>query len=57
MREQYADQWLGFDLDAVEDWIRAAELTTKHLERIDGATPELPVLFAVGIKPEQQKEK
>lgn len=52
VREQYADQWLGFDLNVVKEWLLGANLKMQHLERINGATPELPVLFAVGIKHE-----
>ena len=50
VREQYADQWLGFEASAVEEWMTRAGLTVRYTERISGATPDLPVLLLVGEK-------
>ncbi len=50
VREQYADQWLGFEVSAVEEWMTRAGLTIRYTERLVGATPDLPVLLLVGEK-------
>lgn len=50
VREQWADQWLGFDEDRIRDWMKAAKLTPLNIERLSGSTPELSVLIAVGKK-------
>ncbi len=47
VREEWADQWLGFDEDQLATWIAEAGLALMHLQRIEGATPELAVLLAV----------
>lgn len=50
VREQWADQWLGFDAREVQDWMESAGLAPLATERLIGATPELAVLLAVGKK-------
>lgn len=50
VREQWADQWLGFTPSEVRKWMRAAKLAVNFNEGLEGAVPELPVLFAVGTK-------
>ncbi len=50
VRDQWADQWLGFDEDQIRDWMEAAALAPLNIERLSGATPELSVLIAVGKK-------
>jgi len=50
VREQWADQWLGFDLDELTSWMNEAGVSPFHTERYEGATPELSVLIAVGQK-------
>ncbi|MFH0909042.1 MAG: metalloregulator ArsR/SmtB family transcription factor [bacterium] len=50
VREQWADQWLGFDSKEIEGWMREGGLRVVVVERIVGATPELAVLLVVGIK-------
>ena len=49
-REQWADQWLGFEADEVKQWMEQAGLAPLVAERLAGATPELAVLLAVGAK-------
>lgn len=49
-REQWADQWLGFEAAEVKGWMEAAALSVLVAERLEGATPELAVLLAVGVK-------
>jgi ArsR family transcriptional regulator len=51
VREQWADQWLGFAMDDVEGWMGAAGLDpVAGGGRLSGSTPELSVLLAVGRK-------
>jgi ArsR family transcriptional regulator len=50
VREQWADQWLGFEAREVRTWMEAAALQPLVTERLSGATPELAVLLAVGVK-------
>lgn len=50
VREQWADQWLGFDLDDITAWMTAAGLDPMSGARLSGSTPELSVLLAVGRK-------
>lgn len=50
VREQWADQWLGFEAREVNAWMEDAGLEPLVTERLSGATPELAVLLAVGVK-------
>ena len=50
VREQWADQWLGFEAREVKGWMEEAGLEPLVTERLSGATPELAVLLAVGVK-------
>lgn len=50
VREQWADQWLGFDPDDLRAWMDQAGLAVEHIERWAGSTPDLAVLIAVGTK-------
>lgn len=47
VRDQWADQWLGFDLAEMEMWMTSAGLTPGVIEQLPGSTPELAVLLAV----------
>lgn len=47
VRDQWADQWLGFDLAEMEMWMTSAGLTPRVIEQLPGSTPELAVLLAV----------
>ena len=51
VREEWADQWLGFDPLAVREWMCAAGLTPAATDVLPGATPDLSVLLAVASKP------
>lgn len=50
VREQWADQWLGFEVDEVCEWMRKAGLETVRHELLVGSIPELSVLLIVGRK-------
>jgi ubiquinone/menaquinone biosynthesis C-methylase UbiE len=52
VRQQWADQWLGFEAREVKGWMEEAGLESLVTERLSGATPELAVLLAVGCKKE-----
>ena len=49
-REQWADQWLGFEEDELRGWMRDAGLQDLLTQKLAGATPEISVVLAVGIK-------
>ncbi|MBN2702669.1 MAG: ArsR family transcriptional regulator [Pontiellaceae bacterium] len=49
-REEWADQWLGFDPLETRRWFTCAGLETVALDSLTGATPDLSVLIAVGKK-------
>lgn len=51
VREQYADQWLGFDSDTISPLLTRAGLRPGSIHRLPGSTPELPVLFCTADKP------
>jgi len=50
VREQWADQWLGFEPDELDVWIREAGLDPVKVNQLPGSMPELAVLLAVGRK-------
>jgi ubiquinone/menaquinone biosynthesis C-methylase UbiE len=49
-REQWADQWLGFDPLEIREWLTQTGLKPVMLDSLPGATPDLSVLMVVGIK-------
>lgn len=49
-REQWADQWLGFDPIEMREWLLRAGLEPLALDSLPGATPDLSVLIVVGRK-------
>lgn len=50
VREQMADQWLGFDPGELSAWITGAGLDLARVEKMSGSAPEFSVLMAVGTK-------
>lgn len=50
VREQWADQWLGFEERELEKWFNAAGVEKMHHERLSGATPDIDVMLWVGRK-------
>lgn len=50
VREQWADQWLGFEEDELRNWMKAAGLTVGLTQKLPGTTPEISVILAVGTK-------
>ncbi len=49
-REEWADQWLGFDPIETREWLAGAGLAVRVIDALPGATPDLSVLIAVGEK-------
>ena len=49
-REQWADQWLGFDPLEIRGWLVEAGLDPIVLDSLPGSTPDLSVLMVVGMK-------
>ena len=48
VREEWADQWLGFDPLETREWLSRAGLAAEVIDLMDGATPDLSVFIAVG---------
>ncbi|OUX37459.1 MAG: hypothetical protein CBE26_03150 [Kiritimatiellaceae bacterium TMED266] len=49
-REQWADQWLGFEINEVQEWMSDAQLDVVCVDSLEGFVPDLSVLMAVGVK-------
>lgn len=50
VREQWADQWLGFEEKEIREWMEAAGLRQVSAERLAAAAPTFSVLLASAIK-------
>lgn len=57
VREQFADHWLGFSADRLQEWCSAADIQVTISERVAGSSPDLPVLFIQGTKSPKAKKK
>lgn len=51
VREKWADQWLGFDDEALAGWIRDAGLQLVATDHFGGANHDLAVILMVATKP------
>ena len=49
-REEWADQWLGFDPLEVRDWLKNAGIEPQVVDSLPGSAPDLFVLIVVGEK-------
>jgi ArsR family transcriptional regulator len=49
-REEWADQWLGFDPLEIREWLVQAGLEPQVIDSLPGSTPDLSVLMVVGTK-------
>ncbi|WP_372796362.1 ArsR/SmtB family transcription factor [Pontiella sp.] len=49
-REEWADQWLGFEPLEIRDWLTGAGLEPVVIDSLPGSTPDLSVLIVVGRK-------
>lgn len=49
-REEWADQWLGFDPLEVREWLGAASIKPQVIDSLPGSIPDLSVLIIVGSK-------
>lgn len=50
VREEWADLWLGFELEEVKQWMNEHGVDPAYVDQRQGAAPDLPVLLAVGVK-------
>jgi ArsR family transcriptional regulator len=55
VREQLADQWLGFAQEELQGWLAAAGFDSMEFERIGAAAGEEDVLLVRGTKRKRQK--
>ena len=51
-REEWADQWLGFDPLEIREWLGGAGIEPIVIDSLPGSTPDLSVLIVVGKKQE-----
>jgi ArsR family transcriptional regulator len=56
LREEWADQWLGFDLSDLEEWVTQSGLAIVHAERQAGATPGIAVVSLIAEKHKNKEE-
>jgi ArsR family transcriptional regulator len=49
-REEWADQWLGFDPIEIREWLHGAGIEPSVIDSLPGSTPDLSVLIVVGSK-------
>jgi len=49
-REEWADQWLGFDPLEIRRWLKASGIEPQVIDSLPGSTPDLSVLIVVGEK-------
>ena len=49
-REEWADQWLGFDPIEIREWLGGAGIKPSVIDSLPGSTPDLSVLIVVGVK-------
>lgn len=49
-REEWADQWLGFDPLEIREWLGQADIEPQVIDSLPGSTPDLSVLIVVGEK-------
>jgi ArsR family transcriptional regulator len=49
-REEWADQWLGFDPIEIREWLGGAGIEPNVIDSLPGSTPDLSVLIVVGKK-------
>jgi ArsR family transcriptional regulator len=49
-REEWADQWLGFDPLEIRGWLQDAGIEPQVVDSLPGSTPDLSVLIVVGMK-------
>ena len=50
VREQWADQWLGFEEKELKSWMKEAGLKMECIERHAGSNSDLATLIAIGTK-------
>ncbi|MEE9367440.1 MAG: metalloregulator ArsR/SmtB family transcription factor [Pontiella sp.] len=49
-REEWADQWLGFDPLEIREWLGRAGMEAQVVDSLPGSIPDLSVLIVVGTK-------
>ncbi|MEI6891172.1 MAG: metalloregulator ArsR/SmtB family transcription factor [Pontiella sp.] len=49
-REEWADQWLGFEPLEIREWLGGAGMEPSVIDSLPGSTPDLSVLIVVGTK-------
>jgi hypothetical protein len=50
VRQEWADQWLGFDLRELRAWISASGMRIERCECINGSTPGLQIIICTAKK-------
>ncbi len=55
VRDEWADQWLGFDEHELRGWLKEAGLKTEIFQTLEGPEPAFSVVMIVAEKAEQKK--
>jgi len=55
VRDEWADQWLGFDERELRNWLKDAGLKVEFFQTLEGPTPAFSVVLIIAKKIEQKK--
>ncbi|MGE4489621.1 MAG: ArsR/SmtB family transcription factor [Kiritimatiellales bacterium] len=56
-REEWADQWLGFDEREMRGWLKEVGLKIDVFQTLEGPEPAFSVLMAVAVKDEKKRSR
>jgi SAM-dependent methyltransferase len=54
-RDEWADQWLGFDERELRDWLTGAGLHLEIFQQLEGPDPAFSVLLSVAVKNKKKR--
>jgi hypothetical protein len=57
VRNEWADQWLGFDERELRGWLIGAGLKLEVFQTLEGSTPAFSVVMIVATKEEKKRSK
>ncbi len=57
VRDEWADQWLGFDERELRGWLKEAGLKVELFQTLEGPTPAFSVVLTIAKKTEEKKRR
>ncbi len=57
VRDEWADQWLGFDERELRGWLKEAGLNVELFQTLEGPTPAFSVVLTIAKKTEEKKRR